>query len=152
MVGKILRCTKVMATALNSFEIVGVHPVEPTEEQYQETLEIQCGSNLSGAQLERAKKEVNEHFAGLYLIVIEADPPGSEIDWSIVTQPIDGQPESNWQVPYGEQIVDQASGRWAFFLHFVNLNRPLRTPVGEKDLPDPTVCPEELKSIVYEVP
>lgn len=94
-----------MTTTLNSFQVLGMHPVEPTEALFQETLEIQWGSDLSGAELEQARAAVLEHFAGLYLIAVQVDPPDADVDWGEVTQPVEDQPESNWQVENAEEIL-----------------------------------------------
>jgi hypothetical protein len=37
-------------------------------------------------------------------------------------------------------------------MHFVDLGRPLSTPLGEKLLPRPTPTPAHLASVTYEVP
>lgn len=141
-----------MAMKLSSFRILGIHPVEPTADLFEETLEIQWGSDLVGAELERARSAVHEHFAGLYLIEVEVDPADADVDWEQVTQPAENLPQSNWQVPYHEQLVDPAKGRWVFFLHFVDLSQPLRTPLGSEPLPPPTALPPHLAEIEYQTP
>ena len=110
------------------------------------------GSNLTGDELERARQNVQAHFSRLFLIDIRIQPADGELDWSEITQPIPGQDRSNWQVPYDERPVDEPRGRWAFFLHLLDLRRPLLTPLGEKMLPRPTPTPPHLASIKYEIP
>jgi len=105
----------------------------PSVEEFEEAIEIQWGSNLTGNELERARQSVQAHFNGLFLIEIQIQPADGELDWSEITQPIPGQDSSNWQVPYDERSVDEPTGRWAFFLHFLDLRRPLSTPLGEKN-------------------
>ena len=141
-----------MATPLCELRILGVHPVIPSAEEFDQALEIQWGSGLAGSELERARQSVEEHFSELVLIEIQIEPADGEFDWSEITQPILGQDRSNWQVPHDEQPVDQAAGRWAFFLHFADLRRPISTPLGERLLPSPTPIPRHLASIRYEVP
>ena len=140
-----------MAT-LRDFKILGVHSVEPTTADLDEALEVQWGTGLSGDELLEAKRQVREHFEGLYLIEVQLEPPDATLDWALVTQQQPSQPESNWQVPYDEQRVESGDGRWMFFLHFVDLNGPLTTPVGPRALPSPTPRPQHLAKFRYELP
>jgi hypothetical protein len=48
--------------------------------------------------------------------------------------------------------VAEGSGRWAFFLHCVDLARPLETPVGPRTIPTPSPCPKHLRHLRYEAP
>ena len=141
-----------MANEVRDIRILGVYSFEASEDLFRETLEIQWGPNLSGSALEYAHEGVHEHFAGLYLISIAVKPADAEVDWTRITQSIDGQPESNWQVAYDEQLVDHVAGHWAFFMHFLDLGTPLQTQIGDLRLPLPSKLPESLASIQYEVP
>jgi hypothetical protein len=141
-----------MATELRELRIRGVHPVLPSSEEFDEALEIQWGAGLEGTELERARQSVKEHFSGLFLIEIEIKPVDADFDWGEITQPIAGVDKSNWQVPFDEQPVDSVTGRWVFFLHFVDLTKPISTPLGDRLLPSPTPIPPHLASIKYEVP
>jgi hypothetical protein len=67
---------------LQQLRVLGLHPINPSEALFVETLEIQWGSDISGDELERARQHVREHFEGLYLIEVEVDPPDAEIDWA----------------------------------------------------------------------
>jgi hypothetical protein len=141
-----------MATQLRALRVLGLHPVRPSAEDFDEAVETLWGSELSGTKLKAARRNVEEHFRGLFLIEIEVQPPDSEFDWADLTQPIDAQPRSNWQVPYDEQLVDPEAGRWAFFLHCVDLTRPMSTPLGDRHLPEPTPVPDHLEMIKYDLP
>jgi hypothetical protein len=141
-----------MPLSLRSLEIVGIHSVVPAEKEFREAVAIQWGDNLSGERLKRAESEVRKHFANLYLLEIKVEPPDAEVDWMAITQPIDGQPQANWQVPYDERRLGEPEGHWAFFFHFLNRNRPLKTQLGDRTLPAPTPMPPHLQSTVYEVP
>jgi hypothetical protein len=88
-----------MPIALNDVTILGVHPVQPSEELFDETVEIQWGPDLTGDALRQAREAVQEHFDGLCLIELQLHPPDAEVDWMDVTQAQDDQPRSNWQVP-----------------------------------------------------
>jgi hypothetical protein len=89
-----------------------------------------------------------------------------------ITQEIPNQPRGNWQVPYMEQILS-ASGnevladdyeaskrpelwrgdiRLAFFFHYLDFERPLRTPFGDVQLPAESDLPERLSMMEYEQP
>lgn len=87
------------------------------------------------------------------------------IDISEFMQEDPSQPKENWQVAYDEYYLDAKGervtgdslnlpetnttpSRIGFFLYFVNLNRPLLTPFGKVNLPQPTLMPERLKAII----
>lgn len=141
-----------MKKPLRDIQVLGIHPVWPTSGQFQEALDTQWGSNLPETELETARKHVREHFEGLYLIEVQLHPPNAKIDWAEFTQPLKDVPQSNWQVPYDERPIDETTRRWAFFLHFVDLNKSLSTPVGDRPLPSLTSIPSHLTSVHYEVP
>lgn len=141
-----------MPETLRDFRVLGVHPVHPPAALFEETLRIQWGSDLTAIDLEHARQSVGEHFAGLYLFEVQLEPFDADIDWGEVTQPDPGQPRSNWQVAYDERPIDETAGRWAFFLHFVDLGQPLQTPVGARALPAPSPVPSHLADCSYEVP
>jgi hypothetical protein len=141
-----------VATILREIRVLGVHPVVPSATEFAKTLEWQWGSDLSGPALESARRNVQEHYSRLFLIEIKIEPANAKIDWGEFTQPIPGEPRSSWQVPYDERSIAKTSGHWAFFLHFVDVARPLSTPLGERPLPRPTPIPSHLVSIKYEAP
>ncbi len=138
--------------SIRSLEIIGVHPVVPTGEQFREAVIIQYGDGLAGRELAQAEEQVQAHFAGLYLLEMEIDPPDGEVDWACITQPVPGQRRSNWQSPYDERPLDEQGTRWSFFFHFLDLTRPLQSQLGDRVLPRVSPTPEHLRSIVYEVP
>jgi hypothetical protein len=131
--------------------ILGVHPVPLTEPLFAETLAIQWGEDLIGEARRRAEDEVRSYFDGLFLIEVELEPPAVDLDWGEVTQEIPGVPSESWQVPYGEQRLD-GSGRWAFYFHFLDLDKPLLTPAGPITLPPPSSMPERLQRMEYHAP
>ena len=141
-----------MATSLRDIRILGVHPVQPSADEFAEALEILFGSELSGEELEAATQGVRDHFNQLFLIEIQILPPDAEFDWGELTQPEDAQPPSNWQVAYDERPCDRATSSWTFFLHHTNLQKPIATPLGLRTLPEQTPLPTRLANIKYEVP
>ncbi len=83
-----------------------------------------------------------------------AGRPG-ELDLGRVTQHRLGLAPENRQVPYDETALPagpDGSLRVAFFLHFLDLTRPLDTPFGPVALPPETPIPLELEFIRYEPP
>jgi hypothetical protein len=137
---------------LSKIKILGVHPIEPNDELVEETLRIRKGYKLGGMELELARQEIRNDFKSLYMIEIEINPPDASFDWCAITQPVPGRPRSDWQVPYDERPVDQKPGRWAFFFHFLDLDRPLQTPIGDMQLPRATSRPSYLLNFEYESP
>ena len=51
-----------------------------------------------------------------------------------------------------EPIEYSGSLRVAFFFHYLDLSRPLETPLGDVALPDPSPAPERLSFMEYEAP
>lgn len=94
----------------------------------------------------------------------------SSIDMAGITQEIPGLSRDSWQVPYEERILDSSGERivadpfferdkldiWtgnvriAFFFHYLDLSRPLQTPLGLIMLPEPTHKPSRLSIMTYE--
>jgi hypothetical protein len=141
-----------MTTQVRDVSILGVHPVEPSDALFEETLESQWGSDLTGDALRQARAEVKAHFDSLYLIEVQVHPPTARFEWAAFTQRQPDQPRENWQVPYDEQAIAKAEGRWAFFFHFLDRSKPLETPAGARVLPLATARPSHLDDLVYELP
>jgi hypothetical protein len=91
------------------------------------------------------------------------------IDIANFTQESPGQPKTNWQVPWDERVLDAAGEkdvlgqfpneivadgdlRVVFFFHYLDLDRPLITPVGRIPLPVLTDRPDRLNFLQYESP
>jgi len=102
-----------------------------------------------------------------HLIEIIVRATDGKLDFGEVTQEAPDDPRDNWQVPWGEQILNSegTSGqpvpfpepvalrgevRAAFFFHFLDHDRPLLTPSGAVELPGPTARPARLDFIEYE--
>ena len=88
----------------------------------------------------------------VHLIELEVDPGDAEVEWGAITQPLDGQDRSYWQVPYDERPVPSASGHWCFFFHYLDDKRPLSTALGDLPLPVETPVPPRLRFVQYEEP
>lgn len=136
--------------SLETIKVIGVHPVIPTSAEFDEAREILHGENLTGEELESANRDVAEHFKGLCIIEIEIQPPDCNVDWIAITQPIAGKSSDSWQATWDERKTGQS--RWAFFLHFVQLDKPLKTQVGLIKLPEPSPIPPHLADINYDLP
>jgi hypothetical protein len=136
--------------SLETIEVVGVHPIIPTSVEFETARDILHGENLTGEELESADRDVAEHFKGLCLIEIDVQPPDGIVDWISITQPIEGKSSDYWQAPWDERKTSQS--RWAFFLHFVQLDKPLQTSIGLIELPKPSPLPPHLAGIKYDLP
>ena len=75
------------------------------------------------------------------------DPP----DFGEFTQQDPAQPPPNWQVAWDEEMIGETGkeSHWIFYLHYVQFNRPLWTPVGPMELPSPTSVPAHLEDFKY---
>ena len=137
---------------IKSLAIIGIHLVPVSEQQFRDAVNELWGENLAGEELGEAEENARQHFESLYLIEIEIDPPGAEIDWAQITQPLYDKPRDSWQVPYDERPLDESGKRWAFFFHFLDYSKPLLTPIGDIKLPATTPVPTHLIHIRYELP
>ncbi len=90
-----------------------------------------------------------------------------ELDISAFTQKYDSLSESNWQIAYDEHflnedgtkvlckplydnfnIIQGSKTRIAFFLFFIDFNKPLSSQFGDMPLSNPTSMPDRLSQIV----
>lgn len=129
--------------------VVGVHRYFPTPEVSRDTADGMYGSTLDSLDPDQVQSDVDYHFEHLYLIEIDVEPSGAEMNWAKITQPNKSLPRSSWQVPWDEQPLDDQKRRWAFFFHFLDLNAPLQTPCGTIRLPAATPLPRHLTGITY---
>jgi hypothetical protein len=111
---------------------------------------------------------------------IEADEPchlievtihrfGFDLDIGSFTQEIPGEAEDNWQVPYDEhflnsdgtmvlnpdypdEIPEADDLRVAFYFHYLDLKRPIKTFIGDMSLPEVTKKPGRLSILEYDPP
>ena len=110
--------------------------------------------------------EAEEPCHLIELIVHESNGP---FDTGLFCQEDPNLERANWQVAYDEKVLDWAgtailadafdleldseiwSGdvRLCFFLHYVDLSRPLQTPFGTVALPEPMPRPDRLGPVEY---
>jgi hypothetical protein len=90
----------------------------------------------------------------VYLIEIELLGDIKAFDFEDVTQVMPDRPRANWQAAFDEREVQSptANRRFAFFFHYLDLDLPLTTSLGDLPLPDATPIPERLADIRYESP
>ena len=107
-----------------------------------------------------------------HMIELKLRNVGSGFDFGSITQPIPETPSRAWQAPWREVLLDAAgekvlarsgelSGRpellvgdfgVAFFMHYLDVQRPLRTPFGDIALPKAVRRPKRLRTVRYEQP
>lgn len=88
----------------------------------------------------------------VHLIELIVGDQLSVLDWSSITQPVEGQDVTYWQAPYDEREVPGVAGNWCFFFHYLDLARPLTSNLGALPLPQESPLPEHLRFIKYEEP
>jgi hypothetical protein len=90
----------------------------------------------------------------VHLIELLVEGDVDDFDIGEVTQEAPGQPKMNWQAAYDERLLEESDGkvRYAFFFHYLDLNRPLLSRSASLPLPPPTEAPAHLQDIVYERP
>lgn len=156
-----------------SAKIVGVYPIEYSEEWLQEnwvSIYEEDGYYDDMSDEERAEdiaydaEIFRDNMEALHVIEIEADRPITRPDIDLFTQ--DAEKGMMSQVPYMEVWLDDAgrpiesdrlrpqeTNRVAFYLHFVELDKPLYGAWGRMELPAPSDLPERLQQfIAYERP
>jgi hypothetical protein len=90
----------------------------------------------------------------VHLIEIELSGDSREFNFGEVTQELPTQPRENWQVAYYEQEVGRDGNRvrFAFFFHYLDLEKPLLTPFGAVRLPAESRVPQHLQCMRYVQP
>ncbi len=93
-----------------------------------------------------------------HLIEVEIQRFGSDFNIGLITQEILGQPQDNWQVPYDEHFLNSDGTldlnkdnpdevpkderlRVAFFFHYLDFSKPMKTSTGDLTLPEPVEKP-----------
>lgn len=105
-----------------------------------------------------------------HLIEIIIHGNAGPVNMAKITQKLSGKPESSWQVPYEDKFLDsegkvitgdvmldgmerpelwEGEVRIAFFFHYLQPTKPLRTPFGEVKLPEITPRPKRLMFMKY---
>jgi hypothetical protein len=97
---------------------------------------------------------------------------GAGFDFGSITQPRLHEPRPVWQVPWDEVLLDEegrtviassteladrtslliGNFRVAFFMHYLDLSRPLISPFGDIPLPAPGPKPSRLSVVRYHSP
>ena len=108
----------------------------------------------------------------VHLIELQIIGSTSPFNIGSITQEIPGETRSNWQVPFGERVLDatgtiiladpflqrdiptlwQGDVQIAFFFHYLDLSHPLTTDLGPISLHPPTPMPARLSMMRYEPP
>jgi hypothetical protein len=104
-----------------------------------------------------------------HLIELSIHGAGSDFNLCSFTQEIPREGEDNWQVPYDEhflnsdgtkilnpespdEIPKSVDLRVAFYFHYLDLSRPIKTPLGDMNLPGVTEKPDRLYILEYDPP
>lgn len=142
-------------------DILGVYPVEITRQKLVDDAIAEFGEgrfNLDDI-LEMSDEELQDWLWSIYLIEVIIEGAGCRIDLGDFTQAEEGLPPSEWQVAYDEKFMD-ATGtvlmeepvpeepmRAAFFFHCLDFAKPLLSPAGPLQLPEPLPMPDRLRPL-----
>jgi hypothetical protein len=146
-------------------KVLGIHPVHISKDTLLENARLEFGDqfNLDDI-LALDDSAFRARFSNLYLVEVLIERFDSNFDSGTITQELPGAPRDNWQVPYDERFLDadgisersSPSGfsamRLAFFMHDLDVSRPLETPYGSVALPIPTAMPGRLSSLFRYLP
>jgi hypothetical protein len=104
-----------------------------------------------------------------HLVELEIQNPSEDFYIGSITQEITDEPIDNWQVPYDEHYLDQHGEkpinpdypdempdgdvlRVVLYFHYLDINKPIKTPAGDIELIKETKKPDRLNFMVYESP
>jgi hypothetical protein len=105
-------------------------------------------------------------ISDIHLLELNINTSPKDVDVSSFTQKDDTLPKDSWQTPYDEHFLnddgtevigtfleqDSLTGvktRIAFFMYFIDFNKPLLSQYGEILLPEqPSLIPDRLSKII----
>lgn len=145
-------------------EVLGVYRLPLTEELFQEQFKILYDYPMTPAERAQAERRCRDQLSSVVLIEVLVHNRDHRFDVGHFTQPQDGVPESNWQAAYAEAFLtldgeayveDRWSGppdsgdlRIAFFMHYWQPDKPLRTSYGDVPCPPVQEMPARLARLV----
>jgi hypothetical protein len=147
-----------------SIEVLGVYRVAVTDDLLREQLDILYPPEGSSVDRAAAEHQVREQFSSTVLVEALVHNRDASFDIGDFTQPDERRPHDSWQAAYAEAflssdgealVVDRWSPapesgdlRVAFFIHYWDPGRPLRTTYGDVQCPPPHVMPDRLARLV----
>jgi len=151
-----------------TLRVLGVHPY-PFSRERLESMVRRLRRSGDAAEIQREcdaiEAAARATMRDLYVIEIDVSRCESHFDVGELTQSSAG--DRNAQVPHGEVFlradgvaqIDVDAVDWtgtvriAFWLHYVDLDKPLHTPFGDVPLPLSTPLPERLLAVMaYDLP
>jgi hypothetical protein len=150
--------------AAPSIEVLGVHRLTVTEDLLREQMEILYPPRAGDIDRAGAEQHVRDQLDSTVLIEALVRNRDGHFDIGDFTQPDESLPRSNWQVAWAEAYLSAdgealAVERWspapasgdlrvAFFLHYWDPGRPLRSSYGDLQCPLPKGMPKRLAKLV----
>lgn len=131
-------------------KVVGLHKLPFDEAGFAKDME--SVADHAPESIAELTKQYRGNWDNAWLVVVEWEGPANQIDFGGFQHP---QPGPYAQVPWLEEILDDAGGRTraAFYLHDLELDKPLWYKNQRLKLPAPSPAPEELlKLLPYESP
>lgn len=140
-----------------TIQILGIYRVNLTDDLIEEAMRVKYGDvNLSESEIREAKDAVLEELSSVVLIDVLVSNPDERFDIGDFGQPGSDQAayDEVYLSPDGLSVIsrydlpESDSFRLAFFLHFFDLTKPLKTSYGE--IPTPPICdmPEQYKAMI----
>jgi hypothetical protein len=150
--------------AIPQVEVLGVYRLPITEELIQEQFGILYDYPMSKRERAQAELQCRQQLSSVVLVEAIIRNRDHGFDVGHFTQPEHGIPENNWQVAWAESYLtldgkSLAFERWsdppesgdlrvAFFMHFWQSDKPLRSSYGDVTCPQVTEMPERLARLV----
>ncbi len=140
-----------------SIHILGAYQVHPTEELFRQAMSLKYGGlALSLDQQDLAKQLVRDELSSVVLFEVLVENPDRNFDVGDFSQPDSDQIayDEAYLSPDGKSVIsrlrapDSESLRLAFYLHYVDSSKPLRTSYGELPMPEIQTMPDRVWSLV----
>ena len=151
-----------------TISILGIFRLPVTDELVAEQCDVLYGRLKKKSRRYIAEQLCRKQLSSTVIVELLVENRDSTFRTSEFKQPVDDQPEENWQVAWAEAYLtsdgesllvprwdgppDSEKLRVAFFIHYWNPQKPLLTSYGRISCPEPTEMPERLLRIVpYEI-
>ena len=147
-----------------SIKVLAVYRLKVTDDLFREQLAILYPAHLPDVDLAAAERQVREQLDSTVLVEVLVRNRDGRFDMGHFTQPDESIPRENWQAAWAEAFLSAdgevlAVDRWssapevgdlrvAFFLHYWDAKRPLRSSYGDIHCPPPQAMPERLERLV----
>jgi hypothetical protein len=140
-----------------TIQVIGAHKLEVSANLFALAMDLKYAGMLSSAQRQLVEQHVRDELAGVVLIellVLDRDDrfsvgdfaqPGSD---QAVYSEVYLSPDGHNVIAEGFDVPESSTFRVAFYLHYVDPTKELKTTYGSVSLPTFTPMPRRLAELV----